>query len=168
MLKIGISDKLKIELDVKLGYPKVIAVSRILQGEPIETVCSHDLTMQESSMIFSMSRSFANCIKVNPIKLQHANSELDKLYSKIKEDLLASDKMITQEDIDKIPESPEFLLKFNSIKWMDFLSGNIANYTVSDLPNADLKWNESLNIWQVVATREILPDELISLPKPVE
>jgi hypothetical protein len=39
---------------------------------------------------------------------------------------------------------------------------------VSDYPNADVIWNDSLNIWQVVATTEILPDQSITLPKPKE
>jgi predicted DNA-binding protein YlxM (UPF0122 family) len=168
MLKIGLTDKAKIELDPAIGYPKVIAIHRILQGEYIETVCSHDLTMAESATIFNMSKSFVNSLKANPIKLNHANSEMDLLYTKLKNDLLESNKTITQEDLDNIPERPEFLAKFNEIRWMDFLTGNIPSYTVSDYPNADVIWNDSLNIWQVVATTEILPDQSITLPKPKE
>ena len=168
MLKIGLTDKAKIELDPKQGYPKVIAVHRILQGEPIETLCSHDLTMPESAAIFSMSTSFANSLKVNPIKMAHANTELDKLYIKIKDELLSSNNLVTQKELDSIPERPEFLEKFNSIRWMDFLSGNVSSYTVSDYPNADVIWNDSLSIWQVVALTEILPDHPINLPKPKE
>jgi len=166
MLRIGITDKAKIELDPAVGYPRVIAVNRLLQGETIETVCSHDLTMQESAIIFNMSKSFSTSLKANPIKLIQANSEMDEFYNKLKNELLASDKNITKEDLDKIPESPEFLSKFNEIRWMDFLTGNIASYTVSDYPNADIIWNDSLSIWQVVATAEILPDQSITLPKP--
>jgi hypothetical protein len=166
MLKIGLTDKAKIELDPKLGYPKVIAVNRILQGEPIETVCSHDLTMTESAMLFNMSKSFSTSLKANPIKLNHANSEMDLFFNKLKAELLNSNPAATQEDIDKIPDRPEFLEKFNEIRWMDFLTGNVSSYTVSDYPNADVIWNDSLNIWQVVATSEILPDQSITLPKP--
>jgi hypothetical protein len=51
---------------------------------------------------------------------------------------------------------------------MDFLAGNVSLYTVSDYPNADVQWNDSLSTWQVVAITEILPNQIINLPKPTE
>jgi hypothetical protein len=51
---------------------------------------------------------------------------------------------------------------------MDFLTGFVSLYTVADFPNADVEWNESIKTWQVVATTEILPDQIINLPKPKE
>jgi hypothetical protein len=83
-------------------------------------------------------------------------------------ELLESNKLVTQEDIDNISNSERFSNKLNSYKWMDFLAGNVSLYTVSDYPNADVQWNDSLSTWQVVAITEILPNQIINLPKPTE
>jgi hypothetical protein len=166
MLKLGLTHKANIELDPSVGYPVIKATGRILQGEPIETVCSHDLTMVQGKLIFNMVESFSNSIKSNPIKLKRMNSEMDELFNQLKAELLNSSNDIKREDIDAIQESPKFLEKLNSYSWIDFRCGNVSSYTVSDYPNAEVMWNDDINIWQVVATREILPDQLISLPKP--
>lgn len=166
MLKLGLTNKASIELDPLAGYPVIKATGRILQGEPIETVCSHDLNLVQGKLIFNMVGSFSNSIKSNPIKLKQMNVEMEELFNQLKAELLNSSDDITKEDIDAIQESPKFLEKLNSYSWLDFLCGNVSSYTVSEYPNADVTWNEDINIWQVVATREILPDQLISLPKP--
>lgn len=168
MLNLGTSNKIKIQIDPKEGYPKVIAVSRILQGESVETVCSHDLTLVQSKIIFSMSKSFSNCIKPNPIKAKQMNSEMDQLLSDLRKELVESEENVTQEMIDNLPNSPKFLEKLQSYRWLDFLTGNISLYTVSDFPNVEVEWNNSIKTWQVVAIREILPDEVLTLPKPQE
>jgi hypothetical protein len=166
MLKLGLTNKAVIELNPALGYPVIKATGRILQGEPIETVCSHDLTMMQGKLIFNMVESFANSIKSNPVKLKRMNLEMDELFNKLKSELLDSSDNIKKEDLDAIQDNPKFLEKLNSYKWLDFLCGNVSTYTISDRPNADVMWNEESSIWQVIATCEILPDQLISLPKP--
>lgn len=166
MLKLGLTTKAVIELDTKLGYPIIKATGRILQGEPIETVCSHDLTMIQGKIVFNMSAAFFNSVKSNPIKLKRMNSEMDELYNQLKTDLLNSTTNIKKEDLDAIQENPKFLDKLNSYSWIDFLCGNVSTYTISENANANVVWNDSSSIWQVVATREILPDQHISLPKP--
>lgn len=166
MLKLGLTTKAVIELDTKLGYPIIRATGRILQGEPIETVCSHDLTMIQGKIVFNMSAAFFNSVKSNPVKLKRMNSEMDELYNQLKTDLLNSTVDIKKEDLDAIQENPKFLEKLNSYSWIDFLCGNVSTYTISESANADVVWNDSSSIWQVVATREILPDQIISLPKP--
>jgi hypothetical protein len=166
MLKLGLINKAVVELEPMVGYPVIKATGRILQGEPIETVCSHDLTMTQAQLMFGIADAFFNSIKSNPIKLQKMNSEMDALFNQIKEEILNSDGEISKEALDAIPENPKFLEKLSSYKWLDFLCGNVSTYTVSDYPNADVIWNDSASVWQVVATREILPDQLISLPKP--
>lgn len=166
MLKLGLTNKAVIELDLKLGHPIIKATGRILQGEPIETVCSHDLTMIQGKIVFDMSAAFFNSVKSNPIKLKRMNSEMDELYNQLKTDLLNSTADIKREDLDAIQENPKFLEKLNSYSWIDFLCGNVSTYTISESANADVVWNDASSIWQVVATREILPDQLISLPKP--
>jgi len=167
MLNIGISNKVKIQLDPKEGFPKVISIGRILQGEPIESVCSHDINLIQANIIFNMSLSFTNCVKPNPVKSQRMNSELDEFLKKLRTELLESNRAVTQKDLDDLPNDPRFLEKMQDYRWLDFLTGNISLYTVSDYPNAELKWNDQVSIWQVVATSEILPDEIINLPKPI-
>ena len=168
MLNIGISNKVKVQVDPKEGFPKIISVNRILQGEPIETVCSHDITIIEGSILFKISGAFANCLKGNPVKAKQMDKELTGLFDQMRTELLESDKLVTQEDIDNISNSERFSNKLNSYKWMDFLAGNVSLYTVSDHPNADVQWNDSLSTWQVVAITEILPNQIINLPKPTE
>lgn len=168
MLNIGISNKVKIQLDPSEGFPKITAVNRILQGEPIETVCSHDITVVEGSILFKISRSFANCLKGNPVKAKQMDKELTELFNQMRTELLESNEMVTQEDIDNLSNSEKFIDKLNSYKWMDFLAGNTSLYTVSDQPNADVQWNDALSTWQVVALTEILPNQIINLPKPIE
>jgi hypothetical protein len=166
MLKLGLTNKAVVELNPKLGYPIIRATGRIIQGEPIETVCSHDLTMIQGKIVFNMSAAFFNSIKSNPVKLKKMNSEMDELYNQLKAELLNSTADIKKEDLAAIEENPKFLEKLNSYSWIDFLCGHVSTYTVSESPNADVIWNEGSSIWQVVATREILPDQHISLPKP--
>lgn len=168
MLKLGLSTKVKFELNPAEGYPIARATDRILQGEPIEAVCAHDLTMMDGSFMFKISRVFSNCLKPNPIKLQRMNSELDEFIAAKRKQLLESGDLVTQEDIDAIANSEEVNAKLSEYHWLDYLTGFVSLYTVSDNPNADAKWNSTLNIWQVVALTEILPDQIISLPKPVD
>lgn len=166
MLKLGLTNKAVVELNPKIGYPVIKSISRILQGEPIETVCAHDLTMIQGKLIFNMSGSFFNSVKSNPVKFKKMNSEMDELHTQLKTELLNSSNDIKKEDIDGIQNDPKFLEKLNSYSFIDFLCGHVSTYTVSESPNADVMWNEETSIWQVVATREILPDQIISLPKP--
>jgi len=93
---------------------------------------------------------------------------MTEYFNTLKSELLDSDKLITQEEIDNIAKSEKFIKKLNSYHWMDFLSGYVSIYTVSDYPNANVEWNDTLKLWQVVALTEILPDAIISLPKPKE
>lgn len=165
MLNIGTSNKIRIQLDPSEGYPKVIAFTRILQGEPIETVCSHDLTLVQAKIIFGMSNSFTNCVKPNPVKSKQMSIELDDLIAKLRKELLETSETVTQEMIDDLPNNPKFVQKLESYQWFDFLTGNISLYTVSDYPNVEIEWNDSIKTWQVVATREILPEEILNLPK---
>jgi hypothetical protein len=168
MLNIGLSNKVKIQIDPAEGYPKVIATSRIIQGEPIETACAHDITVDNGVSIFSISNIFTNALKPNPVKMQRMDSDMTEYFNTLKSELLDSDKLITQEEIDNIAKSEKFIKKLNSYHWMDFLSGYVSIYTVSDYPNANVEWNDTLKLWQVVALTEILPDAIISLPKPKE
>lgn len=168
MLNLGISSKIKVQIDPKEGFPKVISVTRILQGEPIETVCGHDLNIIQAKIIFSMSPAFSTSIRPNPIKSAAMNAELDQLMTKLRSELLESDSNITHEALDQLSADPRFLEKMENYHWIDFLTGNISLYTVSEYPNVDIEWNEKYNIWQVVAIREILPEEILSLPKPKE
>lgn len=168
MLKLGISNKVKIQIDPTEGFPKIIAVGRIIQGEPIETVCGHDLNMLQAKLIFSMSKSFTNCIRPNPIKSRKMNEEMDELLKKLRTELIESNELVTQKELDDLPNDPRFLEKMQDYHWIDFLSGNVSLYTVSDYPNAAVEWNDQLCLWQIISTKEILPDEIVSLPKPTE
>ena len=168
MLNIGLSTKVKFELNPAEGFPRAIATSRIIQGEPIETVCAHDVNMVEGALFFKVSKAFANCIKPNPIKIQKLNSMLDELVSAKRKELLESGELVTPEDLENISKSEEVTEKLNDYHWMDYLTGYVSIYTVSDYPNADVEWNDELRTWQVVATSEILPDQTINLPKPRE
>ena len=69
-----------------------------------------------------------------------------------------------QEEIEKLREHPELLSFFNSYKWLDMLIGNIPYYHITDLPNARIVWNTDSNVWNVVATTEILSGKTITLP----
>jgi hypothetical protein len=168
MLNIGLSNKVKFELNTTDGFPRAIATSRILQGEPIETVCAHDVNLVEGAMIFKISRAFANCLKPNPVKIQKLNSTLEEIVSAKRKELLESGELVSQEDLENLTQSEEVIGKLNEFHWMDFLTGFVSLYTVADFPNADVEWNESIKTWQVVATTEILPDQIINLPKPKE
>ena len=44
------------------------------------------------------------------------------------------------------------------------LIGNIPYYHITDLPNARIVWNTDSNVWNVVATTEILSGKTITLP----
>ncbi len=166
MLNIGITNKVKIQLDPKEGFPKIIATNRILQGEPIETVCAHDLNMIQAKLIFSLAPEFSNTIQTNPIKLKQLNIEMDALANTLRNELLESNKDVTQEDLENIQNDQRLIDKLHGYHWLDFLTGNISMYTISDYPNATIEWNDQLKTWQVIAASEILPDQIISLPKP--
>lgn len=166
MLNIGITNKVKIQLDPSEGFPKIIAVNRILQGEPIETVCAHDLNMLQAKLIFSLAPEFSNTIQTNPIKLKQLNFEMDKLANELRTELLESDANVTPKALENIQNDQRLIDKLHGYHWLDFLTGNISTYTVSDYPNAVIDWNDQIKTWQVVAATEILPDQIISLPKP--
>jgi len=165
MLNLGLSDKVLVQLDPKEGQPKVLATKRIIQGETIEIVSSHDLTVIQGKIIFSMAESFANSIKVNPIKLKQMDAEMDLFLNHLRQELVESNSLITQQDIENLQEDERFIQKLTEYKIIDFLTGNIPNYQVADFPNAEVEWNEKHSIWQVVATQEILPETQVCLPK---
>ena len=166
MFNIGITNKVKIQLDPIEGFPKIIATNRILQGEPIETVCAHDLNMIQAKLVFSLSSAFSNTIQTNPIKLKQLNSEMDKLVNELRNELLESNSDATPEDLKNIQDDQRLVDKLHAYHWLDFLTGNISSYTVSDYPNASIEWNDQIKTWQVIASTEILTDQIISLPKP--
>jgi hypothetical protein len=44
------------------------------------------------------------------------------------------------------------------------LIGNIPYYHMAELPTARIVWNTEDNVWNVVASTEILPGKTITLP----
>jgi hypothetical protein len=122
--------------------------------------------MIQAKLVFSLAPAFSNTIQTNPIKLKQLNSEMDKLVNDLRNELLESNSDATPEDLKNIQDDPRLVDKLHAYHWLDFLTGNISSYTVSDYPNASIEWNDQIKTWQVIASTEILTDQVISLPKP--
>jgi hypothetical protein len=162
MHKLGLSTKVKAILNPAEGYPKIIASGKILQGEVIETVSSHDISFTDASTLCDISKSFLHCVQPNPIKLQDSNERADELYKELISDLLKNGTPDADE-LEKIKEDPRIIELFHRMKWMDVLIGHIPYYLESPFPNCAIKWNESTGLWQVIALTEILPDEVLTI-----
>jgi hypothetical protein len=162
MHKLGLSSKVSAVINPEEGYPKIIANARILQGEVLETVASHDVSFNQASILCDIADSFFHCIHPNPVKLVDANRQADALYKELVKEVLDGENP-TPENIEKIKEDPRIVELFNNIKWMDVLIGHVPYYLESKFPNAEIRWNDSLKLWQIVALTEILQDDIITL-----
>jgi hypothetical protein len=163
MLKLGLSEKAHVLFDHNGGVPSVISTDRIIVGEIIEILCAQHISISDGFEIYERLPSFANCVQPNEIKLRELNQKTDDLYKSLLADLMTNGDP-SQEEIEKLREHPELLSFFNSYKWLDMLIGNIPYYHITDLPNARIVWNTDSNVWNVVATTEILSGKTITLP----
>jgi hypothetical protein len=163
MLKLGLSNKANVLFDHTGGVPTVVSTERIIVGEVIEVLCAQHISISDGFEIYERLPSFANCVQPNEIKLRELNQKTEELYQRLAAELMATGEP-SKEEIEKLKEHPDLLKFFNSYKWLDMLIGNIPYYHMAELPTARIVWNTEDNVWNVVASTEILPGKTITLP----